>query len=438
MLAPILAGYAIMARYAVNMPLIDDYPTILGFCLNYERLPSAGARLHYILADQYLEYKLVMIHLISAVELALTHHVSFALLFWVGNLMLLPLLYILWRCYIPRQTHPGRQVDPRRRLVIFVPIVFLLFSLNYGEALDWTSTSLGYIGTLTLSLGAIELLASSAKDRAGVKHGTAWRYAAACLCALAACLISANAVLLLPLGLVLLLPRRAYGWAAAWCAVVLASLIPYLFGFARETRFGHGSALLIPVFFFSFLGGALQFIPLAVPLGLTIVCLYVLALRSGFFRTHPAAMLSVTWLLASAALAAVGRGRTGLAFSVVSRYRIYSDLLLIFCYGFLADWVQRQNIPAHWRRRLYGVALAAAVLLWAHGDYQAANILKGRRAMMLAAAAGYRADPQRNSPMHFGDRAADEFFAAREIEAREEVTAAEREGLYRLPVEAAK
>ncbi len=128
MLAPIAAAYAIMARYAVDMPFIDDYPTILGFCLKYERLQGAGARLHYILADQWVEYKLVCIHMISAVELALTHRVSFSLLFWVGNLALLPLLYLVWRCYLVSET------DLRRRMVLFLPMVFLLFSMNYGEA----------------------------------------------------------------------------------------------------------------------------------------------------------------------------------------------------------------------------------------------------------------------------------------------------------------
>ncbi len=421
MLLPIVMGYGIMARYAVNMPYIDDYPTILGFCVKYEGMHGTGARWHYILADQWVEYKLVCIHLISAAELALTHHVSFSLLFWVGNLSLLPLLYLVWRAYFMGEA------DVRRRLALFLPMVFLLFSMNYGEALDWTATSLGYIGTLTLALGSIQLLVP------GEGRGERWRRAGACLCALVACLIAANAFLLAPIGLFLLLPRRAYGWAVAWCGAFGVALLPYFISFVRDVRFGHGSALLIPVFFFSFLGSALQYVRLAAPMGVVIAIIFVTAVRTGFWRTHPAATLGMGWLIVSAGLAAVGRGRTGLAFSVVSRYRIYSDLLLIFCYGYLAEWGVRASVTVAGKRRLYAGALAAAVVLSVHGEYQAANILKGRRGLLLAGAAYYQAAPRDHSPMHFANEATDASFAEQERDARAWVEAAERMGLYRLP-----
>ena len=421
MLLPIAAAYGIMARYAVDAPYIDDYPTILGFSLKYERLHGAGARLHYILADQWVEYKLVMIHLVSAALLGMTHHVSFSLLFWVGNLSLLPLLYVLWRSYFIGET------DRVRRLVLFLPVAFLLFAMNYGEALDWTATALGYLGTLTLCLGAIELLAPGGNAEGSRRGG-------ACVCALVACLMAANGFLLLPIGLFLLVPRRAYGWAGVWCGMFGVALLPYFVSYTRNARFGHGSVLLIPAFFLAFLGSALQFIPLAAAVGVMVLAVVAEAVRRGFWRTHPAAMLGVGWLLVSAALAAVGRGRTGLAFSVVSRYRIYSDLLLIFCYGYLAERVRNKRwVSAGNRRRLYAAALVGAVLLCVHGEYQAANILRGRRELLLAGAAYFREAPGEHSPMHFGVAATDAGFAAQERDAREWVEAAEREGLYRLP-----
>lgn len=419
LLLPVLVAYGVMAKFSLNVPFIDDYPTMMDFAARYEALPTAGARLHYILADQYTEYKLVFIHVFTAAQLAVVPHLSFTFTFWTGQLCLLGMLFLLWKSYFQWET------ELRRRLLLFLPVAFVLFSLNYGEALDWVACCIGYLMTMTLSLLALYLLAS--EDR------RAWRLACACVAALLACTIAANAFLLGPLGLVALLPRRRFGAAVLWCAAFLLALVPYAVYYKPEMHSGSGSYGLIPVWFVSFLGAASPVHEAAIAAGLGVLVVYFAALRGGFYRTHPAAVLETTWLLGSAALAAIGRGRTGLEFSTVSRYKIYSDLFFIFCYGFLAWRVAHGRLPWTAQRRLLGVAVAGAALFCVLGDMQGYRILRGRHLMVVNAYRRYAEAPRVNSPMYFGDAKADGFFESYEIRARDETNAAVAAGLYLPP-----
>ncbi len=421
LMVPIVAAYGIMARFSLNIPFIDDYPTILGFAVRYQALPGFGARVHFILADQYTEYKLVFIDTFTALQLAAVHHVSFTFDFWFGQLALLGLLVLFWKSYFTQEP------DLLRRLLLFTPMVLLLFGLNYAEALDWVACCIGYLVTILLSLVSLHLLAtpSIAPRR--------WVFACAAACALLACSISANAFLLLPLGSLALLARRAFVRAVLWSLCFVLALVPYFVHYAVEMHSGSGSRMLIPLFFLGFLGSAAPVARAAIPLGAFVLVTWLVAVYSRFYRTHASAMLGVTWLLGSAALAAIGRGRTGLSFSTVSRYQIYSDLFLIFCYGYLAHRIATSSLQARTRHRLYMAALVCSALFWLRADLVGYRILRARHGMVAAAFHAYHADPEHNSPMSFNDPVADRFFALYELRARETTNAAVAQGLYQPP-----
>ncbi len=319
----------------------------------------------------------------------------------------------------------GGEGTLQRRLLVFLPVVFYLFSLNYWEALDWAATGLGYLGTIFFSLLAIYLLAD------GDRH---WpREVGACAAALVACTIAANSFLLGPIGLVVYWRRRAWGWAAGWCGVFAVALVPYWIYFARMPRSGKGSAAVIPLFFLSFVGAGSLLVRLAIPTGVVILGLYGWAAMTGFRRRHGAAVLAAGWLLASSALAAIGRARTGMEFSTVPRYKIYSDLLLIFCYGFVAERVWVSGLRVRTRRMLLAGVVAVTAMFCAASEVRAARELRERRAMLMAGVEHFRAAPKVNSPMWFDVPEHDVFFAVEEVRAREEVEAAEREELYVPP-----
>src|ERR1700721_217584 len=217
-LLPALAGYAILYRQALPVPYQDDYAVILSFATGYDQLPSWKAKVFEIATAQTNEYKLSFTHFIVASDLELTHHLDFGFLTGLGNLFLLPIGYLLWLTYQEDEKGLGQ------RLLAFLPISLLFFSLTYWENLNWATTDLQNVPVVFFSLLAIFFLfpgRSFAPTRA--------RLLLACLAAALAACTSANGFLLGPVGLLILLPRRAYGAAVAWCASFAAPLAAYLY-----------------------------------------------------------------------------------------------------------------------------------------------------------------------------------------------------------------
>ena len=188
------------------MPYQDDYDAILAFAVDYGQLPTLKAKLLDIATTQLNEYKIGFEHSIIAAEMELTHHLNFAFLTALGDLLLLPIAYLLWR------TFEQDESDLNRRLLDFLPISLLFFSLTYWENLNWAMTGLQNTPVIFFSFLAIYLLTpakmpGSARSPAGGVPG-------GCLAAFT----SANGFLLAPVGLLILLLRRAYAGSVAWCA----------------------------------------------------------------------------------------------------------------------------------------------------------------------------------------------------------------------------
>ena len=94
---------------------------------------------------QVNEYKLVFAHSIVAAEIELARHLNFAVLTTLGNLFLLPIGYFLWL------TYQEDGIDLNRRLLEFLPISFLFFSLTYWPNLNWATTALQNIPVIFFS-----------------------------------------------------------------------------------------------------------------------------------------------------------------------------------------------------------------------------------------------------------------------------------------------
>ena len=416
--APVVAAYGMMLHYAVNVPIIDDYPNVLGFGLAWERLPTTWAKVIYCVTAQHDEYKFVLMHAIVASELALTHHANMIVLSLCGDLMLLGLLALLWQSWF------ADEADLIRRLLLFLPISLLFFRMNYAEGVDWVSSSLDYVPAMLFSFWSLHLLCKDACKRFGV----------AAILALLAYLAAPNAVVLVPLGLLVLLPRRAYGRAAVWCAVFGLGIAPYLYRYS-----GHGSAekttakpLLL--FFLSFLGCGSPLGSAQIAVGIGILLVFGWAWRVGFYRTNPAAMLAAAWLIGSAALVAMGRSHSGLAYSQASRYKIFGDQLLIFGYGVGAERARRMGwMSQRGRRSVYGGVLAAALVTCLRSDQKGARELATRRATLREGLRQFEASPGAASPMYFPQAGIQQAFTRQEAEARVLTIEAIQKGMYVPP-----
>jgi hypothetical protein len=219
--------------------------------------------------------------------LELTHHLNFAFLTALGDLFLLPIGYLLWRTYQEDES------DLDRRLLAFLPISILFFSLTYWENLNWVMTGLQNTPVVLFSFLATYLIAPRMRDSAHLFLG--------CLAAALAAFTSANGFLLGPVGLLILLGRRAYAWSVAWCASFALPLAAYLYHYHRPVYVVHRLFYITrPLFLLGFIGGVLPFRWPAALLGLVILAVFLLAVRSRFDRTNPVAFYLAVWIMATA------------------------------------------------------------------------------------------------------------------------------------------
>ena len=270
-----------------------------------------------------------------------------------------------------------------------MPISLLFFSLTYWENLNWTTTGLVNTPVIVFSLLAIYLLLPAAP-----KELTRARLLLACLAAAVAAFTSANGFWLGPVGLLILLPQRAYLRSLLWCAAFVLPLAAYLYHYTRLVHpLSHAPYVTRPLFFFAFLGcGAIPSRWPAAAVGVVVAGVLWLAFRSRFDRIHPVAAYFTIWIVATAALAAWVRGAS--MFNIGSRYSIYSILLLIFCYSFLG-----RSLPKRWLRCFFVASLIFALCVCLIADVHAYKKLGARRRMVLAGMELYRTNPRDNSPM---------------------------------------
>ncbi len=378
-LLPAIVAVGILCHQAPGVPYQDDYGAILGFATDYVQLPTWRAKLLDVATEQSNEYKLGFEHATLACELELTRHLNFGFLTALGNLLLLPIAYLLWLIY------RNEQVDTARRLLEFLPISFLFFALTYWENLDWAMTGLQNTPVILFSLLSIYLLASDAF------------LLLACMSAMLAAFSSANGFLLGPVGLLILLPRRTYVGVLAWCASFAPPLAAYLYHYTYSVSPMHRFFYVTrPMFFFAFLGCVVPFRWLAALLGALLLAVFVLAIRLRFDRVNPAGFYFTVWILATSLLVAWVRGAVG--FSTASRYSIYSSLMLIFCYSFLVRYLPGRFAKLD-RAHIYNVSIVLAAAVFSIANIGAYRHLQARRVMILKGIESYRANPEVNSPM---------------------------------------
>jgi hypothetical protein len=417
-LSPAVLAFGILYEQAFSAPYQDDYKAILAFAIDYPHLPTLGAKVLAIASRQYNEYKLGFENSIVASEVEVTRHLNFGFLIALGDLFLLPIFYLVWETYSKHET------GLNQRLVAFLPISLMFFSLTYWENLNWAMTGLQNTPIILFSLLALYFLAPRKDLEPKWAH-----LLLACLAAALASCSSANGFLLGPVGLLILLPRRAYVQSLAWCASFVLPLAAYLYHYAwavqPRLKFYY---LTRPLFFLAFLGSVVSSRWPAALLGLAILVIVLLALSVRFDRTNPVAFYFALWIVASGVLAGWVRGSG--TFATASRYSIYSILMLIFCYSFLAEYLPNRW-PAFNQRRFYVTCLVIAAGMCFLADANAYKRLGARRRMVVAGIEFYRADPEVNSPMV--DSMVDKAFPKERSIEHDILNRAIQEHVYTLP-----
>jgi hypothetical protein len=397
-LLPIAVFYVLLWHSMRNVPIIDDYHAIMEFALTLKQLPTLGQKLLWIVAAQHNDYKLILLHLIVAAQIALTGHISFSFLIATGNLLVLGILWLFWKHSFTGTSSLTSDIGLARRIVLFVPVSFLVMQLNWVENLDWALNDIQTIGVLFFSLACLHCLLREGRSS----------FALACVCAALSCFSSVNGFLLAPIGLLVLVPRRKWAQIAIWFATFALSLSMYLYHYVPfgVTKQLDGAPLWDKfVFLLSLLGAAVENMSrfpvkgAAIVLGVVMLTLVFIAARARYDRTNPFAAYTVLWVLLTCMLIAKGRSGFGITLSLMGRYKIYSDMLMVFCYVFAASSLQKASVAAVGKRVLYAAVLAFSALQCLGSDYFGYKFLLNRQRRVAAGINQYEADPSKNVPM---------------------------------------
>jgi hypothetical protein len=421
-LLPVVVTYCLLARLATAVPIIDDYPHIFRFALNFQAAPTLADKLRVLLLTQVGPYKLIFDHALVALQLMVFGRLNFPVLIVLGNLTPLGIFALLWR---------NAELGPRRRLILLLPVSLLLFGLNYAETLDWAISGLQQPAVILFALASIHFL---------VKRERGTRDAAlACGFGLLASATYANGMIVWPVGLLfLVLQDRRVGRLVSWCAAFAVMLGVYLYHYVPEPT-AHASMVGKVVFFAMFCGGALENmhhrpVPyVSVAIGVVVMATFVHAVRTRYDRRSPFFFYSAVWMLLTGVVVANARMWMGLQLSLSSRYKIYCDLLLVFGYEYLLDRVYGERVAEGSRRWWLRAAFVGAVVVFVAGDVAGAKLLSVRRGRAEAAMQRYLLAPESASPMFV----VEDVLSAGEIldqdHARMELNEAIRLGIYTPP-----
>jgi hypothetical protein len=387
--APVIAFYAILFRNVLNVPFLDDYPAILGLA-NHAAGLSRWNQLGYLFTEQHNEYKLVFEHAIVWTEFLILKRVDFRILCVIGDLFVVLIGIALWKMFLPSR-------DFASRAMLFVPVAWLLFELQYVETLNWAMTSLQYLPVIAFSLLVIYFLD---RDSLGL----------AIFFLVAAVASSGNGLFVIPIG-VLMLRRRS-----AWLVASAACIAIYFFHYNTASSQSpiHKSILgaaihFNPIFPLSFIGNAAAFPLYGKDLGLSLLLCPLIGLSLcvffAFNRSRNRALHFCTlFLLLTAIGVGCMRSELGLRQALASRYGIHSALLLICAWLFVAEHQFREaEIRTIVCSRIWQTAVFSSMVFCVLMDVGGYHYLTARNNELKSGMDAY--DPSKTGSADFQDKA---------------------------------
>jgi hypothetical protein len=384
LLPGIIAGL-ILYTQRLPFPLEDDYKALLAFAYQYEHASGPTAKALQIAVSQYNSYRLIFMHGVVAAELGLTHHLSFGFLTAFGDLFLLGIFGLLWYSF--------ERTPSRSKLLYFLPVSLIFFSMSYWETLNWAMTSLQQIPVIFFAFLALYLL--SPRKTADLQKD---RFFFSCIAALLSCCSSPNGFLLAPIGVLMLASRHRYKLTILWLCSFILPFCAYLYYPVFEPA-QHRSHLKQLFYFVAFFGGAFRWRPLAFLVGIALLSILLWAARARFTRQNTVFFPFALWIVLTGAL--VEAIRT----SVTSRYSIYSVMMLVCCYSFVLHELdqellsRKRGLLVHInRRRFLEIAIASSFCFYVATAIWASHHLHHRREMVLKGLTFYRSNPLTNSP----------------------------------------
>jgi hypothetical protein len=348
--AALLVAYAAMLRrYSVNFPYADDFTQLLAVPHYFALSETLSEKLKLIFGLS-TEHRIAMQRLMTLAQSHFLGRIDFRGLMYVGSALLMLAGMVLI----------STVVRDARPLFAAIAAAWLLSPANHEAAL-WATGALGHFGTVGFAFAALSCLS---------RPGIGWQLAAGVLAVAAAC-TSAGALMVFPAATLLLGLMGRWRPAITWALFGAALFGVYFIGYEAQA---HQASLatylrdpIVPLRFFFMAVGTVGIVPpVALALGVALCLFWAWLVALGRTRSLPPVLFAWSaFLLLSFAAITWGRASFGDQGALASRYRVYSELMLLVS---LAALVAQS--PHGFRMPLLGAALAAGlvwfVAFWRH------------------------------------------------------------------------
>lgn len=298
----------LVTRHAVNLPIWDDFDSILWFMNLYNDAPTVSEKL-LLVYKQHNEHRIIVNKVLSLLDYWVFSEVNFAHLIYASSAALIALAVILGS-------------KSKEILVTILISCAVLLQPQYGDGLNWVTTS---VASFFLTLFA--LLCSFLAYQSKIKY-----YYLLPLTALA-CFSQGNGILVpYCIALYFLLEKR---WFPAFCIFLFGALTCYLYflGYTTPQHTQNISELYgnIPHLLdygFTIVGASLGFsnkiASLSCGVVLTLLFLFVLSIPK--LRKNSPLIPFLLFLFLSAAINTAARGMSSTDFAISpGRYTILSS-----------------------------------------------------------------------------------------------------------------
>ncbi len=343
----------IIVVYAENIPFTDDL-SVLASLYDVHHEPDWYLKYKTLFAF-HNEHRIVVPRLIT-ILLYHSQGQTVNVVGWIilGNVLLFWVLYLYFKAEFTKY-----------RIRLFIPVLLFVLQPMHYELMYWGMAALQNIGVIALSTLVFYQLAFRNNQLSAI------------FIALLAVFTSANGVFVFLIGIPLLLYKREWFGSILWLIVGVGSAFLYWSGFSALEHSGKGfdesfQLVRFLVVFTSLVGGIVYsqtFSFVSLILGLCIVGLIAFI---GYYRliAHPVRNdKSQQFLLCCLAftlltIAAISFNRDLHSILSVSRYKLYSTLVISLTYILLVNWIEKS-------RYVFNGTLLAGMLFWAvsYGRY---------------------------------------------------------------------
>jgi hypothetical protein len=322
---PVLFYFFNVFHFAQNVPVTDDYESILNFMNTYFRSESFNEKIQ-MLFSSYNQHRLLLLRLSCLALYELNGFLDLRILNYIGNLTMLILFLLILK-----------SVDRKMDWKILLPVSYLLFVFIYWDLifLPMICTSM-YV--IPFSLLTIFFYIRK-------------RYTLFVFFFLIALFSNGSGIFsLFTVTLYVLFLERNWLKFSLLFALFLLLFAWYAGGASSAhtgTLFSIHAIIQITGCFFAFLGAVFQlpgYDGVAIVFGIILFAYFLWMVKVKYYQHNTVVFFFMVFVLLTATVVALNRYQLGIENAVSPRYKLYSLLLLIFSYvSFIELFVSKIN-----------------------------------------------------------------------------------------------